>query len=213
VPRRNLVFTHLQRHPAQVSLLRPRAYFRGWALVVFHQLLAGLRPVAFAHRPGFSGCASRSRLTRLSSRRRRLRRRRGLASTLGFSMNETPFREVWVDGPNGQSVCALISGEVGWLMYLREPEDAGFSSRNPGYQGPPEAVTSYVLANGQRDEYPSAWTYPVAIVEEALSYFRAHGAPPSFITWHNDSGDGLLASQVPTRHPSGPASPAAEFNR
>lgn len=96
-------------------------------------------------------------------------------------------------------------------MYLRDPEDAGFSSRNPDYIGSPEAVTSFVLSNGQRDEYPSAWTYPVETVERALSHFRIHGTPPSFIAWYNDSGDGLLVSQGPTRLSSGPASPAAEF--
>jgi len=95
---------------------------------------------------------------------------------------------------------ALINGDVGWLMYLRERGDAGFSSRNLAYTGPPDAVLTFVLQNGQEDEYPAAWAYPLATVNEALDYFRTHGAPPSFIQWHNDAGDGLLPE--PRSNPS-----------
>ena len=49
---------------------------------------------------------------------------------------------------------ALINGEFGWLMYLRYDGDAGFSSRNPSYQGPSDAMIEYFLSNGQLDEYP-----------------------------------------------------------
>lgn len=99
------------------------------------------------------------------------------------------FREVWLESPDGKVLLALINGEVGWLMYLREPCDAGFSSRNPSYAGPEDEMVEYYLSNGQRDLYPRAWAYPTDIVERALDYFRQHNAPP-FIAWHNDSGDG-----------------------
>ena len=77
-------------------------------------------------------------------------------------------------------------------MYLREPGDAGFSSRNPGYTGSPEARVDYVLANGQIDSYPAAWAYPAATIEQAIRYFQSEGRPATFIDWHNDSGDGEL---------------------
>lgn len=82
-------------------------------------------------------------------------------------------------------------------MYLRHDGDAGFSSRNPNYSGPPEEMIEYRLNNGQRDFYPRAWAYPTETIERALDYFRRHGAPPHFITWHNDSGDGT--DPPPTR--------------
>jgi Immunity protein Imm1 len=104
----------------------------------------------------------------------------------------SPFREVWVEAPNGQSMCALVNGEVGWLMYLREDGDAGFSSRNPDYAGPPDEMVEYRLNNGQRDLYPRAWAYPTAVIERALDYFRTHHAPPPFISWYNDSEDGTV---------------------
>ena len=81
-------------------------------------------------------------------------------------------------------------------MYLREPGDAGFSSRNPDYTGPSEACIEYMLSNGQVDSYPAAWAYPIATVMHAIEYFKLEGSPPPFIDWHNDSGDGEPARRV-----------------
>lgn len=104
-------------------------------------------------------------------------------------MKHTSCRELWYTGPNGQRLCALINGEVGWLMYLREPGDAGFSSRNPSYTGPADATIDYVLSNGQVDSYPASWAYPIDIVMQAIDHFRSEGLPASFISWHNDAND------------------------
>jgi hypothetical protein len=114
---------------------------------------------------------------------------------------ESPFREVWLESPNGGLLCALINGDLGWLGYLREPGDAGFSSRNPGYTGPPDEMVEYRLSNGQLDEYPRSWAYAVEVVERALEHFRQTGAPPTFIEWHNDSGDGRPIVPREPRHP------------
>src|SRR5687768_11728570 len=89
--------------------------------------------------------------------------------------------EVWASAPNGASLCALINGQVGWLMFLRAPEDPGFSSRNPEYIGDPNAEIQYCLANGQVDTYPASWALPLAVVEQALSFFRASGERPPFV--------------------------------
>ena len=48
------------------------------------------------------------------------------------------------------------------------------------------------LGNGQKDEYPIAWTLPIQEIQRALDYFKRTGKPPPFITWHNDSGDGTV---------------------
>lgn len=96
------------------------------------------------------------------------------------------YREIWVEGPQGQQLCALIHGEVGWLMYLREPGDTGMSSRNPDYDGPAMATIDYVLDNGQRDEYPAGWALPIETLDAAIEAFRADGQPPAFIQWHRD---------------------------
>ena len=102
----------------------------------------------------------------------------------------SPYAEIWVDHGDYPSLCALVNGDRAWLMYLRYNGDAGFSSRNPGYEGPEKAVVDYYLSNGQRDEYPASWAYSTDEVFAALEWFAANkGSPPS-ITWFNDSGDG-----------------------
>ena len=102
------------------------------------------------------------------------------------------YDEIWIETDDGQSMCALINGDLGWLMYLREHGDAGFSSRNPRYDGPPDAMLDYFLSNGQCDEYPLAYALPIKEIRRALEYFKREQKAPPFITWHNDSGDGMV---------------------
>lgn len=97
---------------------------------------------------------------------------------------EPPFDEVWVQLPDGQALCALINGDRGWLMYLREEGDAGFSSCNPEYDGPPGAEIEYYLSNGQRDVYPASWALPIAEVRRALEYFERERRRPPCVVWH-----------------------------
>lgn len=96
------------------------------------------------------------------------------------------FREVWERKPDGPVLCALINRDVGWLMYLSEPGDSGWSSRNADYAGPEDAVIEYRLSNGQLDEYPAAWALPLATVERALEHFRNTGERAPFVEWHPD---------------------------
>ena len=95
------------------------------------------------------------------------------------------FQEIWVKAGE-KSMCALINGARGWLMYLDEPGDSGFSSRNPAYAGPADATIEYYLDNGQRDVYPASWAYPLTEVKRALAYFRREKKRPTFIKWHRD---------------------------
>jgi hypothetical protein len=84
----------------------------------------------------------------------------------------------------------LVNGDRAWLMYVRESGDAGFSSRDPNYGGPPDAEMDFYLGNGQKDRYPVAWTMPTADAFRALEYFAAHKRSPEWVCWFNDSGDG-----------------------
>jgi len=120
-----------------------------------------------------------------------------LTKTLGRSnMADPRHKEIWAKSPDGQSLCALINGNVGWLMYLRTIGDAGFSSRNPNYSGPESATIEYFLSNGQRDEFPASWALPIFEIRRALKYFRENNRPPPFINWHNDSSDGSTISSA-----------------
>lgn len=106
-------------------------------------------------------------------------------------MCEQEFDEIVEIAEDGQRLVALINGDVGWLMYLRHDGDAGFSSRNPDHDGPPEATIEYELSNGQHDWYPASWALPLEQVMRALDYFRERRKQPPFIHWHNDSRDGV----------------------
>lgn len=101
-------------------------------------------------------------------------------------------KEIWKETKDGQKLCALISGNKGFLMYLRHSADVGFTSRNPSYMGPEKAMIEYTLNNGQVDEFPASWAIPVEEIEKALEYFDQSAAPPPFIHWHNDSDDGAV---------------------
>lgn len=109
-----------------------------------------------------------------------------------MGIDRSRYNEVWVELPDGQAMCALINGDLGWLVYLRESGDVVFSSRNPEYTGPPDAVVEYQLSNGQCDVYPASWALPVVEVRRAIEFFEREHRPPPFIHWHNDSGDGTV---------------------
>jgi hypothetical protein len=102
-------------------------------------------------------------------------------------MNNERYKEIWVDTDSGQSMCALINGNYGWLMYLPDDEGNSFSSRNPDYKGDKNMTMEFYLNNGQRDEYPLSWVLPIGYVEQALEYFEKEKKLPPFINWHNDS--------------------------
>lgn len=99
--------------------------------------------------------------------------------------NGEQYKEIWLEGPTKQSICALINGNIGWLMYLRFEGDAGLSSRNLSENS--KENVEFILSNGQCDEYPKNWTYPLEILKEALFSFIDNGELPKQIEWHDDS--------------------------
>lgn len=97
------------------------------------------------------------------------------------------FSEVWMQATDGwPSICALISGEAAWLMFLRFGGDAGFSTRNPDYSGSPKAVIEYYLPNGQRDEYPASWNITADAAILALEYFLKEARMAPWLQWHEE---------------------------
>lgn len=84
------------------------------------------------------------------------------------------FREIWLEMKQGPALCALLNGDLGCLMYLREDGDAGFSSRNLAFEGSQSSVIKYRLGNGQHDEYPTSWALPSEEIVRALEYFIEH---------------------------------------
>jgi hypothetical protein len=94
------------------------------------------------------------------------------------------FDEVHVRTPDGHFLSALINNDVGSLMYMHGEVGDCLISRNPRYEGSPEATIEYYLRNGQRDCYPASWALPVADVRLALEHLEREGRLPPFIHWH-----------------------------
>ena len=97
------------------------------------------------------------------------------------------FSEVWMQHTGSwPAICTLINGEAAWLMFLRFEGDAGFSTRNLDYTGPPKAVIEYYLSNGQRDEYPASWNITTSEALRALEYFLKEEAMAPWLHWHEE---------------------------
>ncbi len=96
--------------------------------------------------------------------------------------------ELWLtmatDAEQGPALCMLRNGGNAWLMYLSGQDDRSFHSL-----GDEEAdgVCSYLLSNGQVDEYPEAWSVDVEHCRRAFAdFFRTGGARPAAIAWEAD---------------------------
>ncbi|TDK66400.1 Imm1 family immunity protein [Sapientia aquatica] len=92
--------------------------------------------------------------------------------------------EIWANVQNGPAMCMLRSGSNSFLMYLREAGDSGFTSRGTQDQ---VGNTTYLLSNGQLDDYPRSWSIDVEQCYKAISYFFVNGGTkPDWIHWHED---------------------------
>lgn len=68
-------------------------------------------------------------------------------------------------------------------MYLRHEGDSGFSTQNPDYAGPKDAVMEFCLSNGQPDEYAASRNITAAAAMRALEFFFANAAMAPWLLW------------------------------
>lgn len=94
--------------------------------------------------------------------------------------------DVGFERSDGKLLNVFVSGSRAWLLYRRDENDAGFSSRNPDYTGPKDATLTYIMNNFQQDEYPAAWTISVDEAMNAVEYFLRTGEMAPGITWHDN---------------------------
>jgi len=97
-----------------------------------------------------------------------------------------PRAEVWLRSPDGRAICLLKSDQRAMLMLLRSMGDPGLTSRAVDAVG--SDVLPFLLANGQSDEYPAAWTVPFDEARRALEFFWFQKTAAPFISWHDDAG-------------------------
>src|SRR5258708_22425110 len=100
-------------------------------------------------------------------------------------VQKTQFSELWLT-PSSEwpTLCALINGDAAWLMYLQFEGDAGFSTRNPNYAGPPKATLEFYLSNGQRDEYPASFNITTPEAMRAMEFFFTAQQRAPWLVWH-----------------------------
>lgn len=99
-------------------------------------------------------------------------------------LDECPMFELWAKSASGAALCMLRNGDAAWLMYLQREGDGGFSSRSTNERS---GSASFLLSNGQRDEFPLSWCIDVEQCYKAMAYFFENdGARPEWITWHED---------------------------
>jgi hypothetical protein len=69
----------------------------------------------------------------------------------------------------------------GWLMYLREPEDSGMYTRDPGYRGSPKSEEVFRCVCGISLEFSTAQTLPRELaIQAAVEFFQTGRIPESF---------------------------------
>ena len=102
-------------------------------------------------------------------------------------ISDTRFSEVWLYSDSSwPAICALVNGEAAWLMFLRQEGDSGFSTRNPNYAGPKDAVIEYFFSNGQRDEYPAERDITKSEALRALEHFMETQEMAPWLHWQEE---------------------------
>ena len=99
---------------------------------------------------------------------------------------EEKYYEIWLESSNGSSMMVLTNNEQAWAMFLRQPEDSGYSTRNPNYCGNCDELIDFSLSNGQVDYYPASWVFNKSVIIDALIYFYAYNEKSPNVLWHED---------------------------
>jgi hypothetical protein len=94
-------------------------------------------------------------------------------------------QELWLVSRGGPRMCMLRNRDRALLLFQRHGSDTAFTTRARDEVAGPKVV-EFTLANGQRDEYPAAWTVDVERAREALEYFFETRAMAPFLAWGED---------------------------
>ncbi len=99
------------------------------------------------------------------------------------------FSEVWLVIDDGPYISTLINHQAdrALVMFGRYEGDPGLSSRSTDSACMSDEPLEFYLNNGQRDEYPIAWTVSTNEAREAFAYTLIHRQPLPSMTWHDDA--------------------------
>jgi hypothetical protein len=97
------------------------------------------------------------------------------------------YLELWLTLPADICISALINDSRALVIFGRYDGDPGLSSRSRDFADDNGQQLEFYLSNGQRDQYPLAWTIPTEDSLAAFDYaFLYHKAAP-WILWHDDA--------------------------
>jgi hypothetical protein len=102
------------------------------------------------------------------------------------SRRSSPHSEIWLTGPEEQALCILVNGETASLLSLPEEGEPGWSSVNPDYDGPEDAMAAFVLADGRQDEVLASSAVPLSVALQAAEHFVETFEPAPFVVWSED---------------------------
>lgn len=99
---------------------------------------------------------------------------------------DSAYRMLGLDPPRERAAMGtLINGGTAVLLFEGE-DDHSFHALNPDYDGPEGEKVPFVMANGQRDEYPAGECIPAEQAARAFLFFFEAGDKPGWIRWRKD---------------------------
>jgi hypothetical protein len=96
------------------------------------------------------------------------------------------YLELWLTLPGDTCISALINDGRALVIFGRYDGDAGLSSRSRDVADDSGQQMEFYLSNGQRDEYPLAWTVPTKDALAAFDYAFLYQQAAPWIIWHDD---------------------------
>jgi hypothetical protein len=96
------------------------------------------------------------------------------------------YLELWLTLPADICISTLINDSRALVIFGRYDGDAGLSSRSRDDTDDSGQQLEFYLSNGQRDEYPLAWTIPTKDALAAFAYAFLHHQAAPWILWHDD---------------------------
>jgi len=108
-----------------------------------------------------------------------------LVSYFHEAVRTNKYSEIWIEGHGEATLNCLLNESNAILMYLRENGDSGFSSRS-GIIIKEEKFQSFLLSNGQIDEYPEKYLISKQSALEALITYFYYGEMDKSITWNEE---------------------------
>ena len=91
--------------------------------------------------------------------------------------------ESWLTSSSGRSLAVVTNTRRAMVMLLDGEGDPGEHAVDPEADGQSDG---FVLANGQRDEYPDEDTVPLPEALRIVGHILAHGDAPTDAAWRVD---------------------------